>query len=127
LAITPQLIGGDFAHLGWYPWNALVFYEMNNICGGSLILPNWVLTAAQCAGYLTFYSLHTSPGTTKHCHCRYNFSVTLGNINFNNPSEGFVRQWGSESYRHELFNPSTLVHDIALLKLRFPVTMTGNF
>jgi len=38
------------ASLGQFPWHALISSDASSICGGSLILPNWVLTAAQCIG-----------------------------------------------------------------------------
>jgi len=56
---------------------------------------------------------------------RYNHSVTLGSINFNSPSAGHFQVMASELHRHELYNPNTVVHDIALLKLPNPVTLTG--
>ncbi|HEX9925419.1 MAG TPA: trypsin-like serine protease [Anaerolineae bacterium] len=52
--ITPQIVGGTLASPGEYPWQvALVTASQANpyngqFCGGSLIAPQWVLTAAHC-------------------------------------------------------------------------------
>lgn len=48
-----RIVGGDEAQPGAWPWaTALAFRtfggELFQYCGGSLIAPNWVLTAAHC-------------------------------------------------------------------------------
>jgi secreted trypsin-like serine protease len=48
--INKQIIGGENATLGQFPWQAVMTIDDAWMCGGSLILSNWVLTAAHCAG-----------------------------------------------------------------------------
>jgi hypothetical protein len=43
---VPFVVGGSIARLGMFPWMANL-----NGCGGSLIHPQWVLTAAHCNPY----------------------------------------------------------------------------
>jgi len=51
LVISPSIIGGQEAVLGQFPWQAFILTDDRGACGGSLILVNWVLTAAHCIGY----------------------------------------------------------------------------
>lgn len=47
--VQPMIIGGADAVHGQFPWQVILFYEdIFFACGGSLIQPNWVLTAAHC-------------------------------------------------------------------------------
>jgi uncharacterized protein (DUF2141 family) len=61
--VKPFIVGGQPAPEGAYPFMAaLVYASANNpysghFCGGSLIAPNWVLTAAHCAVITTANSL----------------------------------------------------------------------
>jgi secreted trypsin-like serine protease len=53
LAIEPRVIGGTPAPIGAYPWQVSIGLngvpqEVGHFCGGALIGPDWVLTAAHC-------------------------------------------------------------------------------
>jgi secreted trypsin-like serine protease len=46
--INPYIVGGEFATLGQFPWQTFLMFDRWGACGGSLIHPEWVLTAAHC-------------------------------------------------------------------------------
>src|SRR5262249_24474941 len=53
LAIEPRVIGGTPAPVGAYPWQVSIGLagvpQLNgHFCGGSLINPQWIITAAHC-------------------------------------------------------------------------------
>lgn len=53
--ISPRIVGGREVEPGAWPWMAALIrsyydsYDSGQFCGGSLIHPNWVLTAGHCA------------------------------------------------------------------------------
>lgn len=45
---TPRVLGGSPAAIEAWPWQVSLQYRKEHICGGSIIDPGWVLTAAHC-------------------------------------------------------------------------------
>lgn len=43
-----KIVGGARSQVSTHPWVASIFYRKQFLCGGSLIAPCWVLTAAHC-------------------------------------------------------------------------------
>jgi len=46
--VQEQIVGGVDAALGQFPWQAYIYIDGIYLCGGSLILANWIMTAAHC-------------------------------------------------------------------------------
>ena len=99
--IEPRIVGGEPAAPGDFPWAAsLAFTDQNGMlrsyCGGSLITPEWVLTAA-------------------HCEVQVGEKVILGRLNLTE-TDGKVHTI-VEVINHDAYNSSTHDSDIALVKL----------
>jgi secreted trypsin-like serine protease len=103
-----KITGGTTALITDFPWQ--VFFKSGSFqCGGSIIAPNWILTAAHC----TKDDLGNAIPATS-------MSVKVGANNPYNAAEGQVYSVSSVIV-HEGYNDQTLLNDIALLKLSVPI------
>lgn len=110
---TGPLVANKTAH----PWIALLFIQEAQssneyICGGSLIAPEWIMTAGHCA-YPGGGNI-LSPSITAFFHEQY---ITVGNTWYTLPSATSV-----QIIPHPLFNSVTLDYDIALIKINSAIT-----
>ena len=110
---VPNIVGGEDAQPGDWPWQvALVnggatdLYN-NQFCGGSLIHPYWVLTAAHCVE-------NVSPDWV---------DIVAGIQNLEAPEAGFQQRTLTNIIMHPDYDPFTADNDIALLRLSEPVTL----
>uniref|UniRef100_A0A8B9FWD8 Transmembrane protease serine 2 n=1 Tax=Amazona collaria TaxID=241587 RepID=A0A8B9FWD8_9PSIT len=46
--IMNRIVGGSGAVLGQWPWQVSLHVQGTHICGGSIITPQWIVTAAHC-------------------------------------------------------------------------------
>ncbi|KAM6296250.1 chymotrypsin-C [Aegotheles albertisi] len=107
-AIPPQLngrvVGGEDARAHSWPWQISLQYSRSgqwyHTCGGTLIDPSWVLTAAHCISSSQTYR------------------VVLGKQDLSVEDEpGSVAMGVEKIIVHEKWNSLLIVNDIALIKL----------
>ncbi|NWV79704.1 TMPS5 protease, partial [Dasyornis broadbenti] len=104
-----RVVGGTDVAPGRWPWQVSVCQGSQHRCGGSVLAPEWILTAAHCvhrqvqdpawvvfAGIVTHSSLKAEAGL-------------------------LVR----EIIPHPLYNDSSLDYDIALMRLQVPLRFSG--
>lgn len=110
---NPQIIGGEEATPGAWPWMvALVSADSpdafnGQFCGGSLIAPTWVLTAAHCTEGATADQI----------------DVVLGRHALSSNAGERIRV--AEIINHPNYNPDTVNNDIALLRLSTASSQTA--
>jgi transmembrane serine protease 9 len=111
LVIEPRIIGGSPAPIGAYPWQASIGLRgvaplAGHFCGGSLIAPRWIISAAHCV-----YG-QTSPD---------NLQVLLGSNFLDRDGQTFSVD---RILIHEGWKSSTFDYDVALLHLTESSTQT---
>lgn len=114
-ASAPDIVGGGLAEPGEWPWQVALLYKANNIqfCGGSLIAPDLVLTAAHCL----------QRGSTERVADR--ISVWVGAHDLTELEQGQIIDI-SYAALHTNYDPYTLDYDIALLRLAEPAQLSAT-
>ncbi|XP_026164703.1 plasminogen activator, urokinase a [Mastacembelus armatus] len=102
-----KIVGGLYAHTESHPWVAALFHQRYGfLCGGSLIAPCWVLTAAHC---------FADGKETKLQH----LSVYLGKNAINETDADREQRFKVEKLIiHQKYNESNFDNDIALLRIK---------
>ena len=105
-----RIVGGTVAPLNAYPWFAKALTSSNSWggCGGTLVTPEYVLTAAHCiSNSLAKYHIGA------YCNQAGNCGQASQIVNI------------ATKYVHERYNDATMEYDFALIKLASRVTVTS--
>ncbi|XP_077406772.1 transmembrane protease serine 9-like [Vanacampus margaritifer] len=106
--LNMNIVSGEDAQVGSWPWQASLQVFGTHVCGGSLINREWVMSAAQC-----FSSTST-----------FGWSISLGRQNLQGDNPNAVSRTVDAIILHPNFNHSSHHNDVALLRLSSPVTFT---
>lgn len=101
-----RIVGGTRVRTNKYPWIAQMLRGTFQFCGATLINDRYALTAAHCVYGMDMNSI----------------SIRLLQLDKNSATQGILRKV-TFVHMHRLYNPTTLQHDIALLKLDQPVPL----
>lgn len=103
--IKPRIIGGEKAQIEQFKWQAVLLYESKVLCGGSIISPTKIVTAAHCVYRIT----DVGP-----------LQVRVGSADW---SKGGKLVNVTRFVRHPKYNkPTSLNNDVAVLILSEPLT-----
>ena len=107
---TERIVGGQEAPAGMAPWQVSLQYgragRWNHFCGGSLIHPSWVLTAAHCIDEVRLGDVSVAHG-----------SRSL--------SSGGERRYPERFVVHEGYETASQGDDVALIRLSEPFSASG--
>ncbi|XP_026465560.1 chymotrypsin-2-like [Ctenocephalides felis] len=108
-SLENRIIGGEDAKDGEYPHQISLRFQSRHTCGGSILHSLYILTAAHCVE-------GRDDDVTK-------FTVVAGSVSLTKGGE--VHQVDKITY-HDKYSPETMHNDIAVIKLKTPITFDNN-
>ncbi|KAI8871671.1 trypsin-like serine protease [Ramicandelaber brevisporus] len=116
-----HIIGGTPVKSGEYPFIFALYYQGQQQCGGSILSPDWFLTAAHCV-------VEDPTKADKRAGRKFglvdpsDYSVGVGSLT----NSSSVTRNVKEVFVNPYYNPDEMTNDIALLKLDKPIDFIAN-
>ncbi|XP_010634783.1 transmembrane protease serine 3 isoform X1 [Fukomys damarensis] len=102
---SPRIVGGNASAPAQWPWQVSLQFQGHHLCGGSVITPRWIVTAAHCV-----YDLYLPKSWT----------IQAGLVSLlDSPAPSHLVE---KIIYHSKYKPKRLGNDIALMKLAGPLT-----
>ena len=114
--VSPAIVGGQDADPSEWPWQVFIVIADTYMCGGSIVHPEWVVTAAHCVvDDVTAWGVSFFPAAE--------VLVVAGehDLQLREGTEQLL--YVAEVIVHPNYNPNTSDSDLALLRLREPVAL----
>ncbi|XP_061432836.1 transmembrane protease serine 3-like isoform X1 [Lethenteron reissneri] len=106
---SSRVVGGRPAAGGRWPWQVSLHYDASLVCGGSIVAPSWVVTAAHCVVH------NPLPGLWK---------AYAGLVE--QPSMIAPYLVVDKVYFHSLYDAQSSDYDVALLRLQGPAHFSAS-
>lgn len=103
-----QIVGGRSVDISEYPWQASFRRYGSHICGGSVISPSWILTAAHCVEAAS------------------NPRIVTVRVGSSSQSGGGQVLQAQSVAAHPAYDAATLDNDVGLVRLQVAVELGDN-
>ncbi|XP_031455787.1 transmembrane protease serine 5, partial [Phasianus colchicus] len=134
-----RVVGGMDAAPGRWPWQVSIRHGSRHRCGGSVLAPRWIVTAAHCVRRYRA-ALSTGPAAGAQglcwglcgifCPLSYRRRSASGWTVHAGVTHGSAKQEAGVPVErvisHPLYNDNSMDYDIALMKLRVPLNFSDT-